>query len=190
MNPKLAGLEELPTLETERERLRPLVAGDAEELFLAFSDPEAMRFWNTPPHADIARTRAMIASILDAFEDRTVLQWGIERRDDLRLLGTVTLIPADAQPRAEIGYILAREHWGQGYAGEAQRRAIAFAFEDLGFHRLEADVHPGNAASVRSLERLGFRREGLLRERWVVNGTPSDSVILGLLAGEWLRLNG
>jgi ribosomal-protein-alanine N-acetyltransferase len=77
----------------------------------------------------------------------------------------VTLIADGSQRRAELGYILGREHWGRGFAGEAQRRAIDFAFEDLGLHRLEADTHPDNAASLRSLERLGFRREGLLRER-------------------------
>ena len=89
------------------------------------------------------------------------------------------------QPRAEIGYILGREHWGRGYAAEAQRRVVAHAFDDLGLHRLEADTHPDNAASSRSLERLGFRREGLLRERWEVAGEFSDSVLWGLLASEW-----
>ena len=80
---------------------------------------------------------------------------------DRRVIGSITVMLEAGQPRAEIGYILGREHWGLGYAGEAQRRAIDFAFDELGLHRLEADTHPDNAASTRSLERLGFRREGL-----------------------------
>jgi [ribosomal protein S5]-alanine N-acetyltransferase len=129
----------------------------------------------------------MIAGIHRGFAERTVLQWGVVRNADGRLLGTVTLMPAGGQPRAELGYILGRAHWGQGYASEAQRRVIDFAFTELGLHRLEADTHPANARSVRSLERLGFRVEGVLRERWLVAGERSDSVILGLLATEWQR---
>ena len=101
------------------------------------------------------------------------------------LLGTVTLLPAREQPRAEIGYILGSEHWRQGLGGEAQRLAIDFAFGELDLHRLEADTHPRNVASIRSLERLGFRIEGLQRERWLVAGERSDSLLMGLLATEW-----
>jgi ribosomal-protein-alanine N-acetyltransferase len=185
VHPPLAELESLPTLRTQRTALRPLTHDDAEELFAIFSDPEVMRLWATPPHADIGRTREMIAEIHSGFADRTALQWGVERASDRRLLGTVTLMPDGFQPRAEIGFILGREHWGQGYANEAQRRVIDFAFDELALHRLEADTHPDNVASLRSLERLGFRHEGLLRERWIVAGVASDSVILGLLASEW-----
>ncbi len=127
----------------------------------------------------------MIASIQAAFEARSVLQWAIERSSDHRLLGTVTLMPEPDQPRAELGCIIGREHWGRGYAGEAQRCAVRFAFDELGLHRLEADTHPDNEASSRSLERLGFRPEGRLRERWVVGGAFSDSVVWGLLVTEW-----
>jgi [ribosomal protein S5]-alanine N-acetyltransferase len=185
VHPPLAELGSLPALTTERLRLRPLTAADAPALFEVFSDPEVMRYWSTPPHAQIARTEAMIASVREGFADRSALQWGIERTRDRALLGTVTLLPAGEQPRAEFGYILGRSHWGQGYAGEAQRAVIDFAFGELRMHRLEADTHPENAASLRSLERLGFRSEGLLRERWLVADAFSDSVILGLLAGEW-----
>ena len=60
-----------------------------------------------------------------------------------------------------------------------------FAFRDLHLHRLEGDTDPRNVAAVRSLERLGFRIEGLQRERWIVGGERTDSVVLGLLAHEW-----
>jgi ribosomal-protein-alanine N-acetyltransferase len=83
------------------------------------------------------------------------------------------------------GYILGSEHWGRGYANEAQRRLTEFDFGELALHRVEADTHPDNTASLRSLERLGFQREGVLRERWIVAGEVSDSVVLGLLARDW-----
>ena len=62
---------------------------------------------------------------------------------------------------------------------------LDFAFRDLGLRRLEADVDPRNAASIRSLERLAFRREGYLRERWCVGGEVQDAIFYGLLRREW-----
>jgi RimJ/RimL family protein N-acetyltransferase len=59
-------------------------------------------------------------------------------------------------------------------------------FDDLRLNRLEADVDPRNAASCRALERLGFQREGLLRERWIVAGEVSDSAMYGLLHADWM----
>ena len=131
------------------------------------------------------QTRERLAEIIAEVERGEALQWALERRADRRVIGSITVMLEADQPRAEIGYILGREHWGQGYAGEAQRRVIDFAFDEVGLHRLEADTHPDNAASARSLERLGFKREGLLRERWLVGGRRGDSVIWGMLADEW-----
>ncbi len=144
-----------------------------------------MRYWSSTPHADAEQTRERLAEIIAEVERGETLQWALEHRADRRVIGSITVMLEADQPRAEIGYILGREHWGQGYAGEAQRRVIDFAFDEVGLHRLEADTHPDNAASARSLERLGFRREGLLRERWLVGGRRGDSVIWGLLADEW-----
>lgn len=68
---------------------------------------------------------------------------------------------------------------------EALGALISYAFENLALHRLEADIDPRNTASARSLERLGFQREGLLRERWIVAGEVSDTAFYGLLRSEW-----
>ena len=185
MLPELAALDSMPVLAGERVTLRELTAEDAPQLHAVFSDPVAMRYWSDPPHTALLQTEELIASINRDFEDRSVLQWGIMRNEDGRVLGTVTLLTAREQPRAEIGYILGSAHWRQGLGGEAQRLAIDFAFGELNLHRLEADTHPRNVASIRSLERLGFRIEGLQRERWLVAGERSDSLLMGLLASEW-----
>ena len=68
---------------------------------------------------------------------------------------------------------------------EALTAVVDYAFGPLGLRRLEADVDPANAASLRAVERLGFQREGLLKERWQVGETISDTVFLGLLSREW-----
>jgi len=83
--------------------------------------------------------------------------------------------------RAEIGYILNRNYWRRGYMFQALEAVIDFAFGTLKLHRLEADVDPDNAGSLGVLEKLGFEREGLFRDRWLQNGEWVDSVMLGLV---------
>jgi RimJ/RimL family protein N-acetyltransferase len=92
--------------------------------------------------------------------------------------------------RCEIGYMLARPHWGRRYMPEALAALIGYGFQTLELHRIEADIHPDNAASGRILEGLHFRQEGHLRERWFVGGEISDSVIYGLLRGDWNAARG
>jgi RimJ/RimL family protein N-acetyltransferase len=101
-------------------------------------------------------------------------------------VGSCTLFQWSAKHRrAEIGYALDRSLWGQGIMTEALTALFDFAFGPLALHRLEADVDPRNARSLAILERLGFAREGLLRERFHVGGEIQDSLLLGLLARDW-----
>ena len=109
----------------------------------------------------------------------------MRQRDNL-VMGTCTLAQLDEQNRrAELGFALGREHWGNGYMREALVALFDFAFGELKLHRLEADVDPRNAASIHLLERLGFKKEGYLRERWWVNGEIQDTLFYGLLQREW-----
>ena len=176
----------LPTLEGQTIRLRWLTGADVPALHAIFSDPEVTRYWATPPLASEDAAAALLAEIHENVRIRKGFQWGIARRDDDGVIGTCTLYQPDFRhQRCEIGFALARAHWGKGHATEALGLAIPFAFEVLQFRRIEADVDPRNAASLRSLERLGFVREGYLRERYNVNGEIQDSVYLGLLRSEW-----
>lgn len=88
--------------------------------------------------------------------------------------------------RAEVGYILDRTAWGKGLMNEALEAVLRYCFNLLKLRRIEADIDPRNERSVLSLERLGFSREGYLRERWEVGGEVSDSVLYGVLAREWM----
>jgi ribosomal-protein-alanine N-acetyltransferase len=180
--------DRLPTLTGARVHLRWLVAGDVSALHEVFSDPEVMRYWSRTPFTDAGHeeARALLASIERAFTSQTLFQWGIARRADDRIVGTCTLAHVDASNRrAELGYALGRAHWGHGLMGEALALLLSFAFGDLGLRRLEADVDPRNTPSIRTLERLGFQREGLLRERWEVGGELQDSALFGLLRAGW-----
>ena len=176
----------LTILDTPRVRLRPLGNADTPALFTIYKDPESMRYWSHPAMTDIAEAEALLKDIASPAGPQTLFEWGIARREDDLVIGTCTLHRIDRQHRrAELGYILRRDLWGRGLASEALTALLNHAFGALGLHRLEADIDPRNAASIRSVERLGFKLEGQLRERYFLAGEIQDSLIYGLLAPEW-----
>ena len=180
----------LPTIAATRVALRWLTEADIDALFSVFSDPTVMRFWSSPSLPRRADARKLLGDIHDSFRKKELFQWGLVRQDDDFVIGTCTLAHLDASNRrAEIGFALGREHWGNGYMGEALNALVGFAFRDLDLHRLEADVDPRNVASIRILEKLGFQREGHLRERWLVNSEKQDALFYGLLQREWRDSN-
>lgn len=182
---------ELPALEGERLVLRHLNESDADDLFAIFSDDEVIRYWSSPAHGSIEDSQGLIADINKQFNDRTMFEWGAALGDNGRVVGTCTLLNVDKlHRRAELGYALNREFWGGGYATEMVELIIAFAFGPMDLHRLEADVHPDNLASIRLLEKQGFKREGYLRERWHHLGRVEDGVFYGLLRPDWLEVKG
>ena len=179
--------ERLPTIEAERIRLRWISADDVDAFYAIYSNPEVMRYWSTPPLANRDQARKLVDEIHESWKRRAILKWGIALRSDNQLIGSITLFNLDfTHRRAEIGYALGREYWGHGYMNEALMTVLKYAFEVLELHRIEADVDPRNAASIKTVERLGFQREGYLRERWQVNGEIQDAYFFGLLRQEWV----
>lgn len=174
------------TLHTTRLLLRPLRPDDATQLFAIHADAEFMRYWSTPPWTSIEQAHSLIERDQRAAAANDSLRLGLVLRESSQLVGTCSLFGVIAQcRRAEFGYGIARPYWRRGYQFEAASAVIALAFGELGLNRLEADVDPRNEPSARSLEKLGFVREGLLRERWIVGDEVSDSALYGLLAREW-----
>ena len=184
----LEGADRLPTIETERLALRWLTPADGPALHAIFGDRDVCRYWSRPALADRAEAAALQQEIEESFGRRSLFQWGVAERATGHVVGTCTLASLSQQHlRAEVGYALGRDAWGRGYMAEALPALINFAFGTLGLHRLEADVDPRNAPSVRLLERAGFAREGYLRERYHMLGEVQDAVLYGLLAPDWAR---
>ena len=175
-----------PTLEGERIRLRAYRESDLPAFFAMHADPVAMRYGSHPPWTHVEQAREKFDSSLhDNAPDRQVC-WAIADRHHDRMLGRVALFHVNAAQRlADVGYMLQRDSWGRGLAREATALALDHAFDGLGLRRVEADIDPRNLASCRLAERLGFVREGLLRERWEVAGETCDTALHGLLARDW-----
>jgi RimJ/RimL family protein N-acetyltransferase len=166
--------------------LRQLREEDADALFDVFSDPEVTRYWSSPPMTDRIEARALLAEIDTLREEGTLLQWGIVEAGGGSVVGTATLAEINREHRrAELGFALRRGLWGRGLASEAVSLLLDQAFGAMGLHRIEADTDPGNQSAMRLLERLGFRREGYLPQRWFVGGQWHDTVLFGLLKPDW-----
>ena len=182
----LPGADHLPTIATARLRLRALGPADVPALFAVFGDPAVCRYWSRPALADLDAAAALHEEVARHFAARSLFQWGIADAGTDAVLGTCTLAALSPEHRrAEVGFALARAAWGRGYMGEVLPALLAFAFETLALHRVEADVDPRNAPSIRALERAGFAREGLQRERYLLLGEWQDAVLYALLRRDW-----
>jgi [ribosomal protein S5]-alanine N-acetyltransferase len=182
----LPDADHLPTIPTERLRLRALRPADVPALFAVFGDRVVARYWSRPALPDLAAAAALYDEITQSFAARTLFQWGLVERGTDAVIGTCTLAALSAEHRrAEVGFALATSVWGRGYIAEALPALLSFAFTDLGLHRIEADADPRNDRSMRALERVGFTREGYQRERYFLNGEWQDAVLYGLLRDVW-----
>lgn len=178
----------LPIITTPRLVLRWISEDDVDSLYEIFSDPQVMRYWSTVPLPNRDAAAELQREIAEHNKSERMFKWGLALRHSNTVIGTTTLFNLSLDNgRAEIGYAMASAHWGKGYMNEALQGLVQYAFEVMDLRRLEADVDPRNAASIRTLERLGFQREGFLRERWHVNGEIQDALFYGLLRREWRK---
>ncbi|UXN72918.1 GNAT family N-acetyltransferase [Devosia sp. A8/3-2] len=163
-------------LRSERLLLRRPLASDLEAMFAIMSDPQAMRYWSTLPHADREVTRRWLDKMLERTanggEDFIMVLDG-------KAIGTV-----GAGRLPDFGFMLRRDCWGRGLATEASRAFIAYAFADTAATHLDADVDPRNAASLSVLGKLGFIETGRARNTFLLGDEWCHSVYLRLTRPE------
>lgn len=178
-----------PTLETPRLLLRQLIADDDDAVFIIRSDIEVTRHNTGAPYTDIQQARSLISDIAWNYKDQSEIRWGITLKTDptwvIGMCGYNYWIRRDQ--RVSIGYDLARAYWGNGIMTEALGAICRFGFEQMGLHRIEADVSADNPASARVLEKLGFKQEGRLREQYWEWGEFHDLLLYSLLRREFER---
>jgi len=174
-----------PVLYTDRLTLRPLLEDDAAGLHEAYGDPVAMRYWDAPPAGDVAETAVRISNSRAA-NPQFHLAFAALAKDTGDLIGMVNYHARWAMARRlAVGWILVPRFQHQGLMHEAMQALLAHCFDNLDTHRVEAEIEPENAASIRLAERLGFQREGLLRDRMFVAGEARSVLMFSLLQPEW-----
>jgi ribosomal-protein-alanine N-acetyltransferase len=168
-------------LETERLVLSPVVTDDWRALYPIMSDPLVMAHWDSPEIVDPEITERMVAAEVEDMQAGAAAYWSVRRATDAAFFGACDLSDIDwRHRRAEVGFVLARAAWGQGYGLEAMRAVVDHAAA-LGIKRLWARTHAGNERSGRLLERLRFEAEGYLRGHIQRAGERRDCRIFGLL---------
>ena len=176
-------------IETPRLRLREFVEADWPAVLAYQSDPRYLTYYPWTERTE-AEVKAFVGRFIawQAAEPRTKFQLAITAREGGGLIGNCGLRLEEAgAPSAELGYELAPEHWGRGYAIEGARAMVSFGFETLALHRVWGECVPENSASQRVMAALGMRREGRLRQTQWYKGRWWDTLIYAMLEDEWRR---
>jgi len=147
-----------PRLETERLILREMKSNDKEDIFQSFSDENVTKYFSMNPFTSVKDSEKIIKRAQDLFEQGKGIQWGIVTKEGSNLIGTC-------------GF----ETWRKE------------SFEHMGLNRIEATTRSDNTRSINMLYRLGFKMEGILRERVYWEGTFYDQVFVSLLKKEWIQ---
>jgi RimJ/RimL family protein N-acetyltransferase len=191
--PRAVGGDAVVEQRTGRLLLRGFEDRDRDPFAAMNADPEVMR-WLQGPY-DRARSDAFIDRIAAVWAERGFGLWALERVDTGELVGFTGLWPAEFEapftPAVEVGWRLARAHWGQGHATEAARAALRFGFEDMGLAEIVSFTSVGNEASWRVMERIGLVRDhdGDFEHPAVPQGSPvRPHVLYRLDRDRWERL--
>jgi len=179
-------LRHQPSLQTERLRLRPFVAEDAEVLHALASEREIADTTQSIPHPySLTAVKSWIVNLPRYFEMRSAVHFAASLRDSRELVGCVLLRDLDrVNAAAEIEFWIGKSWWGQGYASEATREVVRFGFSELSLHRITARILARDEKSAHVLDNLAMQFEGILRQGLYKWGTFEDVRLYSLLKSD------
>ena len=178
----------MPQLQTERLILRRMRVSDAEDMYHYARRPEVTRYLLWSPHPDIYHTQDYLRYLATRYAAGTFYDWGVILKQNGRMIGTCGFTTIDcAHDAAEIGYVLNPDYHGMGIATEAVEAVLAFGFDKLLLHRIEARFMEGNDASLRVMEKVGMRFEGWRRESMLVKGSYRTIGYSSILFDEYAK---
>lgn len=176
----------IPTLRTSRLVLSPFTLDDALEVQRLAGDAQiAATTVNIPhPYPDGAAERWIARHQTEFFEGHGVV-FAIREPRGGAIMGAIGLVIDDDNRRAELGYWIGAPFWRRGICTEAARRVLEYAFTELGLHRIHAHHLAFNVASGRVMQKIGMKREGVLRQHHLKDGVFHDAVIYSILKDEF-----
>ena len=178
----------MPNLETARLLLRPMRVSDAEDMYAYAKDPTVTQYLLWKPHASISYTRSYLEYLAGRYRLGEHYEWAVIHKESGHMIGTCGFARIDCQHNCgELGYVLHPAYHGQGLAVEASRRVIEFGFGELSLNRIEARYMKENTASLRVMEKLGMRFEGVERSSLLVKGLYRDIGKCAILAKEFQK---
>lgn len=175
-------MNKFPVIETERLILRQLTINDSESMFEIFSSEKVMKYFGMFPYTELYQTMLLINRFNESYELEKGIRWAITLKQNSMLIGTCGYHNiSKIHKRGEIGFELHYDYWRKGYITEAVAEIIKFGFSIYNFNRIEALVYPENISSQKTIEKLGFEEEGLLKEYVVFRNVKQDLIMYSLL---------
>lgn len=177
---------EFPILTTQRLTLRQMQQSDLDAIFALYSTDDVTGFIDIESISTKDEAQELLDFFINFYNDKKLIRWAITLTGDDTLIGTIgfNYFDGDAQ-WSEIGYDLHPDHWRKGIMSEAVRAIMAYGFDTLQLHRIEANVTVGNDASTKLLDKLGFTYEGTLRDRMYIRGGWHSLMYYGMLQSEY-----
>lgn len=172
---------QLPTLETERLILRKVTKNDVQDMFAYCSIPEVATYVPWETHQTVADSEQFIQFILSQYEGGKLAPWAIEYKETGKMIGTfdfVTWFPQHA--RAEIGFVLSKDYWGNGITVEAAKKVIQYGYNEMNLNIIKAPCIKENTQSRQVLEKLGMHLDGVLRDEYMIKGQFRDMAVYSL----------
>ena len=171
-----------PVLTTPRLILRPFTYADAADLFEMRSNADIMQYIARPLTKTLDDAIDLIKVINDLLSSNNGITWCISLKNDQRFIGSIGFWRIEKENyRAEIGYLLNPLYQGAGLMQEAIDAVIPYGFDAMNLHSIQANVSPGNAASIKLLEKNNFVREGYFKENHFYNEVFADTAVYTLL---------
>lgn len=175
-----------PILETKRLKLRKIILEDIEDMYSYCSNEEVPKYSSWNPHRSLVETKEAIERVINQWENKKLVQWGIEYKENRKLIGTIEFVTWETQHKvAEIGYCLSHDYWGRGIAPEAAKEVIKFGFNNMDLVRIQARCYLENVGSARVMEKAEMSFEGIIRKGLFAKGKHQDLKMYSILKDEF-----
>ena len=174
-------------IETDRLMLRRFTMEDADAMYRNWaSDDEVTKYLTWPTHTSISVTRAVLEEWIQKYEERDFYNWAIELKEIGEPIGSISVVSYETRTAAaSIGWCIGKHWWGQRITPEAGRAVLQYLFEHIGFNRIAAKHDEDNAGSGRVMQKIGMKREGILRASGKNNQGIVDEVYYSILRDEY-----
>ena len=186
----MSNLGQMPRIKTERLLLRPFCLYDVKNYFELATDSDVLSGTDMPHELSETSVREWVLSHPECWQRRREVYVVVTEIETRETVGSVSLFTYDRHNKADLGYWIAKEHWGKGYGTEATEAMVTYAFDTMKLHKLEANHLLRNPSSGKVLEKLGFIYEGLHRDAYLKDGKYEDLVFYGLLRSEYMKAYG
>lgn len=174
-------------LETDRLILRQFKIEDAENVFNNWaSDDEVTKYLTWPTHSSVEMSRSYMEFCINGYNEKNVYQWGMELKNSHELIGNISVVKIiDKIDSVELGWVIGRKWWGNGYTAEAAERLLEFFFTEVSVNRICAGHDIDNPNSGRVMQKIGMKYEGTLRQSGKNNQGIVDMANYSVLREEW-----